>query len=496
MRKIFIVITGLLFSATILAGNGLWVEGRESASERVNTNLKSLGPDAYVKVSEKVSEAVVNISTTKIVKSGGPFRFKTFPGPRNDDDQKRPPSPFDNFFGDDFFERFFGGPKAMPREDLRQQSLGSGFILNSQGYILTNNHVVERADEIKIVLHDESEFPAKLIGRDPKTDIALLKIESKKELKSVILGDSSQMKVGEVVIAIGNPFGLSHSVTQGIVSAKERSIGFGAYDDFIQTDASINPGNSGGPLLNLSGEVIGINAAIVAAGQGIGFAIPINLAKDILLKLKKDGRVIRGWLGVLIQKVTAEHAKAFKLPKQDGALVAEVVKGSPAEKTGLKAGDVIIKFRDREIKNWHELPLAVANTPVGEKVKLEAVRDGQRKEFTVEIAKLEDTESELAQTESLGADKLGLRVQDLTKELAKSLDLEEDVKGVLVADIDEASVAYARGIRRSDIIVEVNRRKVLDRNSYLSIVNEIKKGDTILLLVKRGKGTIYIAFTL
>lgn len=494
-RILFSAFVLFLLAPQVQAGNGLWTEGKDRPSERVNVNLKRLSPDAFMKVSEKVSDAVVNISTTKIIKTPGrSFQFR-IPDQRRD--QNQPRSPFEDFFGEDFFDRFFrGGPSPFPRGNQTQRSLGSGFILNSQGFIVTNNHVVSSADEIKVVFSDETELPAKIIGRDPKTDVALLKVNTKKKLKNVIFGNSAQMKVGQVVIAIGNPFGLSHSVTQGIISAKERSIGFGPYDNFIQTDASINPGNSGGPLLNLHGEVIGINTAIVATGQGIGFAIPINLAKDILLKLKKDGRVVRGWLGVLIQKVTDEHATAFKLKKKRGALVADVVKGSPAEKAGLKAGDVIVRFDRKLIKDWHELPLVVANTKVGKKVKVQVIRDGKQRVITVKIARLEDSEEDLAKRGEAKADMLGLKVQELNKELARSLGVDEDLKGVVVVDVEEDSAAFSKGVRHGDVIVEVNRKRITDRKSYRTAIKGLRKGDNVLLLLKRGKSTIYIAFTL
>jgi serine protease Do len=486
----------LLISFSASAESSLWTEGKDKPSDRVNTGLRALSPDAYIRVAEKVDEAVVNVSTTQVIKSPHRgFLFSPFGHPRTkprqqQDDNERPDDPFG-----DFFDRFFGQPPSMPKEDLRQQSLGSGFVLNPEGYIVTNNHVVEKADEIKVILSNETELKAKVVGRDPKTDVALLKVDSPKPLKSVVLGDSDQMKVGEVVVAIGNPFGLSHTVTQGIVSAKERTIGVGPYDEFIQTDASINPGNSGGPLLNLQGEVIGINTAIIASGQGIGFAIPINLAKDVLTKLKRDGKVVRGWLGVLIQKVTPEHATALKLSGVTGALVSDVVKNSPALKAGIKVGDVIVKFRGKEIKDWHELPIAVAGVRAGEKVPIEFIRDGERKTVEVEIAKLEDKEGEPASAENTEADRLGLRVQELTNEMAKSLGLDEDVKGVVVAEVDPAGAAAEKGVRRGDVIIEMNRKKIANRAAYLATVSALRKGDSVLLLVKRGEGTIFIAFT-
>ena len=277
-----------------------------------------------------VKPTIVNISTTTVVT--GPDMQDRFMGPVN---------PFKDFFGEDFFDKFFGN---SPRRERKQKSLGSGFVIDREGYILTNNHVVEKASSIKVKLSDEKEYDAKIIGRDPKTDIALIKIDINHELPSATFGDSDKLEVGDWVVAIGNPFGLEHTVTAGIVSAKGRVIGAGPYDDFIQTDASINPGNSGGPLLNLKGEVIGINTAIASNGQGIGFAIPINVVQGLLPQLKSKGKIARGWLGVVIQKITPEIAKSFKLKEAEGALVSDVAEDGPAEKAGIKRGDVIISY--------------------------------------------------------------------------------------------------------------------------------------------------------
>jgi serine protease Do len=497
MKRIAVSVSILFLTSNLFsADNGLWIEGKDRPNARVNTDLKTLSPDAFMKVAELADAAVVNINTTKILKptrGRGPMFQR---GPRRGPNQ--PQDPFGDFFGDDFFERFFGGPGG-PQQDLRQQSLGSGFIINPDGHIVTNNHVIDKADEIKVTLGDESTYVAKVVGRDPKTDLALLKIDAKKKLTSLALGDSSRLKVGEVVVAIGNPFGLSHTVTQGIVSAKERTIGFGSYDDFIQTDASINPGNSGGPLLNLQGEVIGINAAIVASGQGIGFAIPVNLAKSILLKLKDTGKVTRGWLGVVIQKVSEEHAQALKLQSRSGALVSDVQRGSPAAKAGLKTGDVITRFNGREIRESSELPLEVANTDVGKTVKLDVIRDGRPVVVELKVGELKAEEDEMGEEAEAPAkaDKLGLNVRDLTDQLAQTLGLERGTRGVLVTGVDPVSTAYERGIRQSDVILEVDRKKIASAKEYQAAIGMKKKGDTVLLLVKRaGNVTLYVAFTL
>ena len=296
-------------------------------------------PSSFAPLVKTLTPAVVNINTTKVVKSAG--RSFNFHGS---------PFPSDQF--DEFFNRFFG---QHPQRKFRQRSLGSGFIISKDGYILTNNHVVEDADEVKVTLSDEKSYDAKIIGMDKRTDLAVLKINVDHDLPIVALGDSSKLEVGDWVIAIGNPFGLERTVTAGIVSARGRVIGSGPYDDFIQTDASINPGNSGGPLFNLRGEVVGINAAIVAGGQGIGFAIPVNMAKDLLPQLK-SGKVSRGWLGVQIQKVTPELAESFHLDSEKGALVADVVEDSPADRAGIKTGDIILSFNGREVDSMRKLP--------------------------------------------------------------------------------------------------------------------------------------------
>jgi serine protease Do len=333
----------------------LWVEDKYSKA------IVPLIPTSFAELYNNVKPSVVNISTITTLK-----RYREFYRFRNPFGEK---DTFRDFFGEDFFQRFFGSAPG-----LKQRSLGSGFIINRDGYILTNYHVAN-ADEINVKLINGKEFKAKVIGKDPKTDMALIKIEAWHDLPVVKLGDSDKLKIGEWVIAIGNPFGLENTLTVGIVSAKGRVIGAGPYDNFIQTDASINPGNSGGPLINMNEEVIGINTAIVMGGQGIGFAIPINLAKEILPQLKKRGKVIRGYLGVLIQNITSELAKSFGLKEEGGVLVAEVIKGSPAEVAGIKQDDIILEFEGEKINRLNELPKVVAKTTVGKKVKIKILRN-------------------------------------------------------------------------------------------------------------------------
>jgi len=433
-------------------------------------------PATFADVADKASPAVVNISTVKTVKGGGAAPFP-FPGM----------SPDDSFR--EFFERFFGD-QGSPGEH-KERSLGSGFILGPEGLIITNNHVVEGADEIMIRMTDEREFQAKILGRDPKTDLALLKIEAKDHLPYLALGDSSRLRVGDWVVAIGNPFGLEHTVTAGILSARERVIGAGPYDDFLQTDASINPGNSGGPLLNLAGEVIGINTAIVAGGTGIGFAIPANMAKGIITQLKEKGRVVRGWLGVMIQKITPELAKSFKLQSEEGALVADVVSGGPADKAGIKRGDVIVFFDNQPIKKWSDLPIMVAQTPVGEEVKVRVVRNGQEKVFEVKIGELKE-EQKVASAPVEGND-LGLSVQELTPELAERLGLEK-TEGVIVSGIMSGSPAAEAGLRPGDLILEINRTPVKTMEDYQNALKKIGQGEMALFLIRRGSSTMF--FTL
>jgi serine protease Do len=355
---------------------------------------------------------------------------------------------------------------------------------------LTNNHVIEKADKIKVRLSNEKEFDAEVVGRDPKTDIALIKIESTKPLQAVTMGDSDKLQVGEWLIAIGNPFGLEHTVTAGIVSAKGRVIGSGPYDDFIQTDASINPGNSGGPLINMRGEVIGINTAIIAGGQGIGFALPINMVKQILPQLKEKGEVTRGWLGVMIQSVTPELAKQFGLEKSEGALVAQVMEGSPAEKAGIKREDIIIEFDHKKIDKMSELPRTVANTPIGKQVEVKVIRQGKETELKIEVGELK--EEKVAKAGDVTTEKeFGLTVQDLTPEIAKHLGIPEKA-GVLVSQVTAGSPAHEAGIRRGDIIREIDRQPIEDLKGYRRQMGKLSGKKEILMLVQREENTFFL----
>jgi serine protease Do len=424
---------------------------------------------------KEVSPAVVNISTTQVVKFNRPRMRNPF-GQQD---------PFD-----EFFNNFFG---RMPKEQKRR-SLGSGFIVSSDGYILTNNHVVEKADEVTVTLLDKEEFKAKVVGTDPKIDIALIKIDAKKKLIYVTLGDSDKLEVGEWVVAIGNPFGLGHTVTAGIVSAKGRIIGSGPYDDFIQTDASINPGNSGGPLFNLKGEVVGINTAIVQGGQGIGFATPVQLARSVLDQLKEKGKVTRGWLGVYIQPLTPDAAENLGISGRRGALVSDVTSGGPAEKAGIRSGDVIVGFNGKEIRDEHELPQAVASTKPGKTVDVRLLRDGKETTVAVTIAEMAGEPGKPAGGHDLPKN-LGLTVQDITPEIAQRFQI-EDTKGVVVTDVEDGSPADEAGFNEGDIIRVIlrqnKRNPVTNAAEFAKLVKKFQSDKTMLFLVERGDARVLL----
>jgi len=436
-------------------------------------------PD-FVTLAKKLKPSVVNISTTQVSEGRGSQEFGSPFGGGEDD-------PFN-----DFWKRFFGGP--APRGPQRQRSLGSGFIIDADGSILTNNHVVENASKIVVKLSgDEQDYEAKVVGRDPKTDIAVIKINAKTNLGAVTLGDSDRLEVGEWVMAIGNPFGLDGTVTSGIVSAKGRhNITQGPYDNFIQTDASINPGNSGGPLINLRGEVIGINTAIFSrtgGNIGIGFAIPINLVKELLPQLRGKGKVTRGYLGVLIQKVTPEIAESLGMDKGYGALVANVSKDGPADKAGVKVGDVIVEFDGSPVKDSGDLPIIVARTLVDKKVRMKVLRDKKEVSLNVAVGELKDEEV-VASAPERG--ELGLTVQRLTPQMAENLGLEK-ADGVVVSAVEQGSAADEAGIRRGDIILEVDRKAVKSLDDYKKTVAAARKGRGVLFLVRRGETTLFLA---
>ncbi len=447
----------------------------------IQCSQAGLAPDTFAEIAQKDSPAVANVSTEKVIK--GQDRMREFFGPMPFGPGQ--PGPHDPFR--DFFEKFFGD---IPK-NFKQRSLGSGFIIDPKGLMVTNNHVIEGADKIKVKLSGGKEHEAEIKGRDPKTDLALLQIKGPGPFPYLTLGDSDAIRVGDWVVAVGNPFGLGHTVTQGIISAKGRVIGAGPYDNFLQTDAAINPGNSGGPLLNLQGEVVGINTAIVATGQGIGFAIPSNLAKSIIPQLEKKGKVTRGMLGVQVQVVTPELARSFGLSETRGALVAEVNPGTPAAKAGLKRGDIIINFDGTPIKHMNELPRLVAATQPGTKAQVTVLRDGKEKTFSLTVTELEE-ERQAAGPEEMEEDSsVGLGVDDLTPEMARRFGLKE-TQGVVVIRVQPASPAAEAGIRPGDVILELNGQTVRSVDQFQGLLKKMTEGSFARLLIKRSGHTLYI----
>ena len=429
----------------------------------------------WVELAKQLKPAVVNVNTKRVEEGMPQLR-----GPMGRDDQFQ-----------QFFKQYFGNQRRTVR------SLGSGFIINPSGYVLTNNHVTDKATEIHVKLADGRELSATVVGRDPKTDLALLKVDAT-GLPVIPLGDSSGLQVGAPVMAIGNPFGLEQTVTTGIVSATGRVIGEGPYDDFIQTDASINPGNSGGPLINGQGQAIGVNTAIFSqsgGSVGIGFAIPVNVAKPVVTQLAQTGRVERGWLGVSIQPVTPELAKSFGLPSAQGALVASVVDGSPAQKAGLKRGDVITEYNGRKVARSEELPRVVAETPIGREVPVTVLRDGKSATLNAKITQLEEPERRVAAQSGGEKPALGLSVEPVTPAVARELGLPES-RGVIVKGVEDGSPAANAGIQAGDVIVEVDRQPVASVSELRSVVDKHAKGTPLLVLLHRNGSSLYGAITL
>ena len=391
----------------------------------------------------------------------------------------------------DFFNHFYGDRPSRPR-----RGLGSGFIINADGYVVTNNHVVDGATEVRVKLSDGRDLKATVVGRDPKTDVALLKVDAN-HLPVIPMGDSSRLQVGEPVMAIGNPFGLEQTVTTGIVSATGRVIGEGPYDDFIQTDASINPGNSGGPLINSQGQVIGINTAIFSqngGSVGIGFAIPANLAKSVVTQLADSGHVVRGWLGVAIQPVTPDLAKSFNLPAPSGALVSSVMDNSPAMAAGVKQGDIITEYDGRKVARADDLPKAVADTPVGRQVPLAIVRDGKPMTLKVTVAQLEDHQTAMAANSS-DKSSLGVSVQSLDPALARRLGVKE-TRGVIISEVRDGSPADTAGLRPGDVIAEVDHHRVTSADDLQRTLAGHDKNAPLLMLVHRQDQSMFVTVTL
>ena len=428
-------------------------------------------PD-FINLAKQLGPSVVNVSTTTVRGSA-----RNAPGPGGNDP------------AEEFWERFFGG--RIPRGPQRQSGVGSGFIVDSDGTILTNYHVVEGAQKLSVTLSDGQRYDAKVIGSDQKSDIAVIKIDAGRKLPAAPWGDSDDLEVGEWVMAIGNPFGLDHTVTSGIVSAKGRNIGQGPYDNFIQTDASINPGNSGGPLINLRGEVVGINSAIFSQSGGnigIGFAIPSNAVKELLPQLRDKGKVVRGFIGASVQKVSPEIAESFGINPARGALVADLVKGGPAERAGVKTGDVIVEFDRRPIKDSADLPQQVARVAPGSAVQVKVIRDG--KEITLPVTVGEMKEAEVAATAQEG--ELGLTVQPLTPQLAESFGLER-TDGLVISSVQPGSAAEEAGLRSGDVVVEINRQAVKSLADYNREIARSEKGKSVLFLVRRGQSSLFLA---
>lgn len=418
---------------------------------------------------EKRKPSVVNISTTSVVKQGR--TFPDFPFGRDD------------LFGD-FFKKFF---EDGPEREFRRKGLGSGFIVSKDGYIVTNNHVISRAQDVQVVLHDGSRHTAEVVGQDGRTDLAVLKIKTGKKLRPVVFGDSDRLRIGDWVVAMGNPFGLGYTVTAGIVSAKGRSLGLGAYDDFIQTDASLNPGNSGGPLFNLRGEVVGVNTAIAAGGQGIGFSIPVNMAREVISQLSEKGRVSRGYLGVVIQPITREIAESLGFESTDGALIADVSPGSPAQKAGIRRGDVVVEFDGKPIKEFTSLSKFVALGVPGASSVLKIVRDGKKKDVSVVLGELPQDPVAGSPTDA------DMKVEDITPGLAERFGL-KDRTGVLVSDVVRGGPAWEAGFRPGDVILEIDKTPVGSVEDYNGVLARAEEGKRYLFLVKKRENTIYIGY--
>ncbi|MFO8032244.1 MAG: DegQ family serine endoprotease [Desulfohalobiaceae bacterium] len=430
----------------------------------------------FSNLAKDAGPAVVNISTVKVVETSQ--RLNRFFQPF---EEKSPLN--------EFFKEFFG---EMPQQKRRQNSLGSGFIISQDGYVVTNNHVIARADEIKVTLQGgEDSIPAEVVGRDPETDLALLKIDTDKKLPVLEFGDSEELDVGQWVVAIGNPFGLDHTVTAGIISAKGRVIGAGPYDNFLQTDASINPGNSGGPLLNLEGKVVGINTAIVSSGQGIGFAIPSNMAREVIEQLQEYQKVRRGWLGVTIQDVDKNTAKALGLPKAKGALIASVQEGDPAHEAGLRPGDVIVEVDGEPVRDAGELTRRIGNMQPGQEVEIVFWRKGQERSVQLTLGERDLETARRGEKQEPGperADFLGMQVKQVNEEEARSLDLPA-VQGLLVTDVEEGSPAAQADVRRGDVILEANGQSVNQTKELQEVLegDAQDKGVVMLLISRQGQ---------
>jgi len=449
----------------LMLGSGLPMAG---AAKNAPVRMVPLN---FSDLADTVSPAVVHIKVEKTVRESGRSFGSSGQNPFGGNKQFK-----------DFFGRHFGKQR---QPDFKQPGQGSGFIIDKSGYIVTNNHVVENADKITVVLKDETQHNAQVIGLDPVTDIALIKIDTKKSLPTVELGSSADLRVGEWVAAIGSPFGLEYTVTAGIVSAKGRVIGSGPYDDFIQTDASINPGNSGGPLINMQGEVVGINTMIIAGGQGIGFAIPVDQVKGIIAQLKSDGEVTRGWLGVTIQDLKGDLAEYYGVDGTSGVMVVDVVPGDPADKGGVKPKDIILKVNGKMVATSRDLTNLAAGLVVGDTAKVTILRNGSQKALEIKIGRRPLTMAAVSQNPHQQKDgEYGFEVTEVTPEIARRFNIEETA-GVIVVGVAPNSKADAAGIKQGDLIIEVNRKNVDSVKDFKNLLNQYKAGDGISLLVQR-----------
>ncbi|MCF8026083.1 MAG: DegQ family serine endoprotease [Desulfobacteraceae bacterium] len=446
-----------------------------------NASTGKLVPRNFTELSEKASPAVVNIRTVKTIERGPGKALQRFFGGPGGEQRYR-----------EFFEKFFEG---LPQQQFQRKSLGSGFILDSQGYIVTNYHVIKNADQIKVKLQNGDEYAAEIIGSDPPTDLALLKIDPEKKLPALELGNSDKMKVGQWVVAIGNPFGLDHTVTAGIISAKGRVIGAGPYDDFIQTDVSINPGNSGGPLLNMDGEVVGINTAILPRGEGIGFAVPSSMAKEVIKQLKESGEVTRGWLGIGVQELNKELKNYYDV--DHGVLITRVFPDDPADKAGLKANDIIISINGEKISSARELSKLISDLPVGKEAAIKVRRGDETQTFRVKIAKRDEMAPSAKgdRQEDEESAKLGLAVSDISPQLAERLNISPKA-GVIVVEIKPGSKADKAGIQEKDIIKEINHKPISSVADCRKIIKNVNEESKIQFLIKRpGAGLAVVTLT-
>lgn len=494
-RKWMLILTGFLIGLGVAAGFN-WTQC--STAQQANTGNEQViqqNPDVDLSVAEQLSNAfsgvaqqvnpsVVTVFTETTIKAQQ-FGIQQFP--------------FKQFFGnDDFFKRFYQQP--APQGDMKQMGLGSGVIISADGIILTNNHVVDDADNIKVRLMDGREFEAKVKGKDSQTDLAVITIESE-NLKPIKIGNSDNVRVGEFVLAIGSPLNpqLEHTVTSGIISAKGRSgVGLSQYEDFIQTDAAINPGNSGGPLVNLKGELIGINSAIATRNggfMGIGFAIPVNLANKVMQDIVETGKVTRGWLGVYIQNISPELVKALNLTTSKGVIVSKVQPDSPAEKAGLKEEDVIVELNGKPVDNTISLSTWVAGQSPGDEVALKIIRDEDEMSIKVELGELDTKVQQLAQGES-NYEKIGIQVAQITSELANKYRLQGIEKGVVITGVERNSIAARSGLREGDAILKLDRKEIETLDDLDNIMVKIDKGDNILIYLRRGSANLFMAFTM